>query len=121
MANPVVHFEITGKDGAALGAYYEKLFGWETQPVEGLPYAIVPRPEDGSGIGGGIATSQTGEALATFYVQVDDPQAALDRAIALGGEVRVPVMSIPGMVTIALFADPEGNVIGLVGSETPPA
>lgn len=29
--------------------------------------------------------------------------------------------TIPGMVTMALFADPEGNVIGLVHSETPPA
>jgi predicted enzyme related to lactoylglutathione lyase len=119
MANPVVHFEISGKDGAALGAYYEKLFGWKPKAVPGMPYWMVERPEDGTGIGGGIASSQDGSPLATFYVQVDDPQAALDQAVALGGSVRMPVMSIPGMVTIALFSDPEGNVIGLVGSQTP--
>jgi len=31
------------------------------------------------------------------------------------------VSVIPGMVTMAQFADPEGNVIGIVGSETPAA
>ena len=28
MANPVVHFEIMGKDGAALQKFYADLFGW---------------------------------------------------------------------------------------------
>jgi predicted enzyme related to lactoylglutathione lyase len=56
-----------------------------------------------------------------FYVQVDDPAAHLARAEELGGKTVTPVMSIPGMVTLAQFADPEGNVIGLVAAEVPPA
>ncbi len=47
------------------------------------------------------------------YVQVDDPQAALDNAVALGGSVVEPVSDNP-MVTMAIFADPDGNPIGLV-------
>jgi predicted enzyme related to lactoylglutathione lyase len=31
------------------------------------------------------------------------------------------VTVIPGMVTMALFEDPEGNRIGIVASEPPPA
>ena len=57
----------------------------------------------------------TGEDLAklqTFYVGTDDPQASLDKAVALGGTVIMPVTELP-QVTIALFADPEGHVIGL--------
>jgi predicted enzyme related to lactoylglutathione lyase len=29
----------------------------------------------------------------------------------------MPVTEIPGMVTFAQFADPEGNIVGLVKSE----
>ena len=29
MGQPVVHFEIVGKDGAALQRYYADLFGWK--------------------------------------------------------------------------------------------
>jgi predicted enzyme related to lactoylglutathione lyase len=56
-----------------------------------------------------------------FYVEVDDPQKAIDEAVALGGTMVSPVMSIPGQVTMAHFADLDGNVIGIVGAETPPA
>jgi hypothetical protein len=118
MGNPVVHFEVTGKDGDALAAFYGDLFGWSTRSIEGMRYHIVEKEE--GGIGGGIGRTQDGsEGMATFYVQVDDPQAALDRAVELGGTVVAPVMSIPNMVTLALFADPEGHVVGIVGSETP--
>lgn len=118
MGNPVVHFEVTGKDGDALAEFYGALFDWKLQKIEGMGYNLVEK-EDG-GIGGGVGATQDGSAgLATFYVQVDDPQAALDQAVSLGGSVVVPVMSIPNMVTLALFADPEGHVVGLVGAETP--
>ena len=36
MGNPVIHFEVTGKDGPALVSFYEKLFGWKTSAVEGM-------------------------------------------------------------------------------------
>ena len=29
MGQPVVHFEVVGKDGAALQSFYSELFGWE--------------------------------------------------------------------------------------------
>jgi hypothetical protein len=119
MGNPVVHFEVVGKNGDALKGFYESLFGWKSQSIQEMGYHLVEK-EDG-GIGGGIGTSPDGTTMATFYVQVDDPQGALDKAVELGGTVVMPVMTIPGMVTIALFGDPEGNVVGVVASETPPA
>ena len=36
-----------------------------------------------------------------------------------GGTVVMPVTSIPGMVTFAMFSDPEGNCVGLVSSDVP--
>jgi len=47
----------------------------------------------------------------TLYVGTDDPQATLDKA-ELGGRTILPVTELPE-VTIAMFADPEGHVVGL--------
>ena len=112
MPNPVVHFEVVGKDLEKLQAFYGDLFGWKTQEMPGMNYAMVEK--EGEGIAGGIGQSQDGSSHVTFYVQTDDPQGALDRAEALGGRTVMPVTEIPGAVTIALLADPEGHVVGLV-------
>src|SRR6202040_3109606 len=111
MTHPVVHFEVSGKDLDKLNSFYAELFGWKTQKVPGeMPYAMVEK-EDG-GIGGGIGEAPNGNGHVTFYVGTDDPQATLDKAEKLGGKTIMPVTELP-QVTIALFADPEGHVIGL--------
>ena len=107
MANSVVHFEVVGKDLAKLQSFYTDLFGWKTQEIPNMNYAMVEK-EDG-GIG---TTPDGGPGHVTFYVSTDDPQAVLDRAEQLGGRTIMPVTELP-QVTIALFADPEGHVIGL--------
>ncbi len=118
MGNPVVHFEIGGADDGPLVTFYGELFGWGLRTVPGARYTLVDT-QAGAGVNGGIGKSQTGEPWATFYVEVDDPQAALDRAESLGGQTAVPVIEIPGMVTFAMFNDPDGLLVGLVKSEEP--
>ena len=113
MGSPVVHFEVMGTDGPALETFYTELFGWSVQPFPELSYGIVDT-HAGSGINGGIGTSQTGECRVLFYIEVADPQAALDRAESIGGKTVLPVMEVPGVVTLAQFTDPQGNVVGLV-------
>ncbi len=112
MGNPVVHFEITGKDPKKLQDFYAGLFGWHIDASNPMNYGVVDTHGEG-GIGGGIAAAQ-GPNQVTFYVQVDDPQAYLNKIEGMGGKTVVPVTEIPDMVTFALFADPEGNVVGLV-------
>jgi len=79
-------------------------------PAKRKFYAMVEK-EDG-GIGGGIGQSPDGNGHVTFYVGTDDPQATLNKAEKLGGKTILPVTELPE-VTIALFADPEGHVVGL--------
>jgi len=111
MASPVVHFEVTGEDLAKLQTFYGELFGWKMQEIPEMNYAMVEKV--GEGIAGGIGGMPGGgPGRVTFYVGTDDPQASLDKAVALGGTVIMPVTELP-QVTIALFADPEGHVIGL--------
>lgn len=67
-----------------------------------------------AGIGGGIVSAPPdAPAWVTFYVAVCVLDAALARAGELGGRTAmVPTEIGPGMA-FAMFADPDGNVIGL--------
>ncbi len=112
--NPVVHFEVLGRDASALRSFYSGAFGWSPGPAEGpMEYSMV-HFNDAGGIDGGIGKAPQGPGHATFYVGVDDVQAALDRVERLGGRPIQPPMTIPDGVTFALFADPEGHLVGLV-------
>jgi uncharacterized protein len=113
MGNPVVHFEVIGSDGAALERFYGELFGWHIQSVPDLKYGTVDT-HGGEGINGGIGTFQEGSNYITFYAAVPDLQATLDKAEKLGGKTLEPPMEIPGVVTLAQFADPQGNRIGII-------
>ena len=116
MAQPVVHFEISGKSGAKSRAFYAKLFGWEFNEVPEMDYGLVAPGE--SGIGGGVGKTPDGVApFATFYVQTDDLQADLDKAESLGGKIAVPPTPIPGGGSIAQLTDPDGITVGLYKPE----
>jgi predicted enzyme related to lactoylglutathione lyase len=124
MGQPVVHFEITGKDGAALQRFYAELFGWEIDANNPMNYGIVSREgnvnADGVGIGGGVTTGPEGyDGHVTVYVEVPDVEAALAEAERLGGtQMMGPEEVMEGLV-IGLFNDPEGHVIGLIRSGAP--
>jgi hypothetical protein len=55
-----------------------------------------------------------GDGHVTFYVGADDPAAALEKISQLGGRTVQEPVDVPNGPTIALFADPEGHVVGLV-------
>ncbi len=113
MGNPVVHFEVGAADDAPLVAFYGELFGWGLQGFAGGGYTTIDT-RGGGGINGGIAKSQTGEPWSAFYVAVEDVQATLDKANSLGGTTVMPVTHAGGAVTIAMFSDLDGLLIGLV-------
>jgi predicted enzyme related to lactoylglutathione lyase len=73
----------------------------------------------GQGIGGGISGGDGQTTAVTFYVEVDDPQAYLDKIESEGGKTIMPVTEVPGMVIFAQFADPEGNVVGITKAGYP--
>jgi uncharacterized protein len=115
MGNAVVHFEVGGPDDQPLVAFYGELFGWGLQPFGGGGYTMVDTL-GGGGINGGIGKSQTGAPWSAFYVEADDVQAMLDKANSLGGTTVMPVTDFGGVVTIAMFNDPDGLLVGLVKS-----
>jgi predicted enzyme related to lactoylglutathione lyase len=115
MGHPVVHFEMYGPDDELIAKYYSELFGWHMQTMPDGGYTTIDT-HGGDGINGGIGKSD--RPYSSIVVETDDIQGVLDRAGPLGASTTAPVTEIPGVVTYAQFADPEGNRIGLVKSES---
>jgi predicted enzyme related to lactoylglutathione lyase len=126
MGQPVVHFDVIGRDPEKLRGYYSDLFGWTfdtSGPVapsvsEAGNYGFTDpgRTPDGSGIPGGVGGGSAYEAHVLFYVGVSDVKAALERAESLGGIRRMGPDQAPDRnLVVAHFTDPEGNLIGLAG------
>jgi predicted enzyme related to lactoylglutathione lyase len=125
MPQPVVHFEVIGKDPDALRRYYSELFGWtfdtpspvakEVSDEDRYGFLELVAAEDGSGIRGGIGGGEKYDSHAVFYVAVENVEAALTRAASLGGTpVMGPARSPNGLV-VGHFRDLEGTLIGVAG------
>lgn len=123
MGDPVVHFEVIGKDPERLRGYYGELFGWEfdtSSPVseavsEPTSYGFVAAG-DGAGIPGGVGGGPGYQGHTVFYVGVTDVEAALQRAESLGGRRRMGPARAPTGLVVGHFTDPEGNLIGVAGT-----
>ena len=102
MGQPLVHFEVIGKDGRAATDYYSELFGWKINYDNQRNFGFIELDgnvsTDGVGITGGV-----GEAL----------EAALAKAEQLGRKRVMGPMAIAEGVEIGQFTDPDGNLIGL--------
>jgi predicted enzyme related to lactoylglutathione lyase len=119
MGQPVVHFEVIGKDGDKLRSYYSDLFGWEIDANNPMNYGVVQREgntsPEGIGIGGGVGQAPEGAGgHVTFYVEVPDVEEAMVKAETLGGTRLFGPEQIMDSITIGLFNDPEGHMIGVV-------
>ncbi|MGH2819413.1 MAG: VOC family protein [Actinomycetota bacterium] len=112
MGHPVVHFEIIGEGARELGSFYSEVFEWKLNFDNSMNYGIV---DTGSVPAGGIGEPQGGLAnRTTLYIQVPDINKTLEQVGGLGGKTVMARTEIPGAVTMALFEDPRGNLIGLV-------
>src|SRR4029078_7782778 len=109
MAQPVVHFEIHGKDGKKLQDFYGKLFDWNVDTNNPMNYGMVAAGD--GGIGGGITQSEA--PMVTFYINVPDVAAALKKAESLGAKTVMPPMEVPRGPMIAEFSDRERSGVRL--------
>lgn len=124
MGQPVVHFEIIGADPAKLRTYYGELFGWEFDTGDATTdtvsqsgnYGFVSG-EAGGGINGGVGGGEGYQRRVLFYVGVPNVEAALETAETLGGRRVMGPEGTPGTLVVGQFADPEGNLIGVAGTE----
>ena len=113
MANPVVHFEIGCRDSASTQEFLSQLFGWNITPMGPAAMIDTGQIPGVSGITGHITSlGHEPHNYVTVYVQVEDVEAHMAKAVELGGKRLVQPVKIP-TGTFAWIADREGTVIGL--------
>ncbi|MGY1616975.1 VOC family protein [Geodermatophilus sp. SYSU D00691] len=118
MGAPVAFFEVTSPDHERAQRFYGELFGWQVAADPGMGgYGLVDTAAGEGAIGGGIGPVEEQDSPGVrIYVRVDDLETYLQRAEQLGGTRMVPPTDLPGGYgTFAMFADPDGNAVGLWG------
>lgn len=111
MSYHISHVEVIGKDANALREFYGSIFDWQIQAIPEMNYNMVNAHEPAASVGIGSSDDMN---YVTFYVAVPDLQATLNKVEQNGGKTIMPPTEIPGYVTMAMFTDPEGHVIGLI-------
>lgn len=117
MGNPVMHFEVIGKDGDKLQQFYSEVFAWKINADNPMKYGMVSGEsnDQSHGIGGGIGAGPGGEGSGvTFYVEVASLEDTLKKIEQAGGKTTMQPDDVPGGPRMAQFTDPEGHRIGLV-------
>ena len=110
MPAPIVFFDIAGPDLQKQKVFYEAVFGWD---VSGEGRFTAPAAASLPGLLR-VEAEAGFQPEKVIYLGVEDITATLATIAANGGGVVFPRMAVPGVVILALFADPAGNRMGLV-------
>jgi predicted enzyme related to lactoylglutathione lyase len=115
----VIHFEIPVDNPERASAFYKNAFGWKTEKWPGpMDYWMVyTGDEKMPGINGGIMKrDDVKTTVNTLGVEsVDDSIRAVTKA---GGKLVMPKTPIPGVGYFAYCEDTEGNLFGVMQSDT---
>ncbi len=106
----ISYLRIPADDAKALVAFYEAIFGWKVDADRDDPSF-----EDGTGHVIGHIDPQmetSGSEGIRPYVYVESVAEVLERIAAKGGAVIKPPYA-EGNLTVAVFRDPAGNVLGV--------
>ena len=112
MSNPIIHVEVVGRNAKGLQKFFGDLFDWTIDTNYPGDYGIAEKAGGGGADFGAGPSPDGGSGQVTFYVRVPSIDDTLARATSMGASVVMPKFAA-GNATLALFADPEGHVIGL--------
>ncbi|WP_062310119.1 VOC family protein [Demequina rhizosphaerae] len=108
----ITHIDIPVGDLEAAKGFYGALFGWQISAPPGFEdYPMWTAPNQVSG--GGLAPRSEGFEQPRSYVEVDSIDDTLALATEHGATVLMPKSEISDTSWWAVFADPDGNAIGL--------
>ena len=121
MGQPVVHFEVIGKDGessaattrtSSAGTSAMRSVRRTTRSCRGIRTRT---PTASASVAAWAQRRRDYDGHVTFYVEVPDVEAALAKAESLGGTRMMGPDRIPEVdIEIGLFTDPVGHVVGVV-------
>jgi predicted enzyme related to lactoylglutathione lyase len=112
--HPIVHWEIQSTSPERLHSFYSNVLGWVIDANNPMNYGMVASGGE-EAINGGIGGTQQGSSRVVVYAAVPDINEMLARIESHGGKTVTPREDV-GPVIMALYTDPEGNLMGLVES-----
>ncbi len=113
MGDPVVRWQILSRHPEQTAQFYAALFGWQVSADNAMGYREVATGA-GKGIDGGIwPAPPEAPNFVQLFMQVDDIDAHVDRAVSLGARVLIPAQTLPEGDRMAILLDPQGMSFGL--------
>ena len=111
MAAEIIHIEFKSANFARTSEFYAKVFDWRMEQNASASYMKL------SGTGGPSSGWVRADLVQSpgpiAYLPVDDLEGTLNEIEAAGGRVLVRSLPFAGGGEIGLFADPDGNVLGI--------
>ena len=108
--------DLTVRDAPILREFYEKVAGWQSQPVKMSGYEDFSMLAESGDAAAGICHARGGNAnlppVWMIYIVVENLDLALQNCRELGGEVISPVRASGGS-RFAVIRDPAGVVSAL--------
>jgi len=107
----IIHIEFKSANFGRTADFYARLFDWQTEQNGNGSYMKL---NGGGGVSGGWVRADLIQSPGPVaYLTVDDLEKTLAEVEAAGGRVLVRSQPFAGGGEVALFADPDGNVLGL--------
>jgi len=120
----VIHFEIHAGDPQRAIAFYNKVFGWHFEKMEGpVEYWVINTgPSNLAGINGGLIPRRgeiDGQAVIGYVCtidvsSVDDTTKLVEETL---GQKVVAKFPIPALGWLAYCKDTEGNIFGIMETD----
>jgi predicted enzyme related to lactoylglutathione lyase len=111
MAAEIVHIEFKSANFTRTSEFYAQLFDWKMEQNASSSYMKLSGADAPSG--GWVRADLVQAPGPVAYLAVDDLESKLDEIERAGGRVLVRNLPFAGGGEIGLFADPDGNVLGL--------
>lgn len=107
MSGEINWYELAVDDTAKAKKFFGAVFGWQTQPMEGMDYNLIQ-----GGPAGAIAPKSADLPASRVYLSVDDLDATLTQVADLGGKPG-EIIPIPGFGRISHCEDDQGTLFSL--------
>jgi uncharacterized protein len=111
-----VWYDLLTTDSDAAAEFYTTIIGWTAEPASHDPGGYKMWANGQGTVGGVVACADQDGGLSPHWmghVEVGDLDAAVARAQALGGTLRVPPTDIPTIGRYSIIHDPQGVELSL--------
>lgn len=112
----IAHFDVPADDPSRAKKFYELLFGWKFNQMQGPMEYYLIETTDLSGkpsVGGGLGKRGAPDQRITNYIGVQSVDEHIAKAKMLGAKIIMEKTAVPGWGYLAILKDTENNNFGL--------